>query len=166
MIIDNEQIFVQRNSFFVRPSGPWTVVTASPGQAYEVSDELPVEGNALAAEGNIVAVGDSENDLVYLLGRNGDGGTTYRFSHVVRPPGGSVGGEPPRFGTAVALGGGLLTVGAPGPTALTPGGEIHRFSIVDGPVGCTIVGTDGPDRLNAVTRLGQSQPHSVRTRRR
>jgi hypothetical protein len=150
VIIDNEQVFVQKNSFFARPDGPWTVLGASPGQPYVVVAELPVEGDSLAAEGDIVAVGDSANDVVYLLGRNGGGDAPYRFSHAVRPPGASAGAERPRFGTAVALGAGLLTVGAPGPSALTPGGEIHRFSIVDGPVGCTVVGTDGPDRLAAV----------------
>lgn len=149
IVMDGERIWVQRNSFFVRPAGPWSLIEAAPGRSYAVVEELPVEGDALAANGPTVAVGDSGNDRFYLLSAGPGAARKYRFSQAVPALSDRPGREPPALGTAMAFVGDALYVGAPGPTAEAPGGQVYRFDVVDGPVGCTITGTSGDDELVA-----------------
>jgi hypothetical protein len=147
VLIKNDRILVQRNSFFARPSGPWTVIDSLPGRAFEVLGELPVEGSAVDFIGDLVVIGDPENELVYLLEENPGG---FRFTQAIRPPRTGPSGDSSRFGTSVALvTSSSLVVGAPGPGSTTPAGEVHSYSIVDGPVGCTIVGTDEDNELSS-----------------
>lgn len=147
--MDAERIWVQRNSFFVRPAGPWTLIDAAPGQKYSVVEELPVEGDSLDANGSVVTVGDGGNDRFYLLSAAPLVSRGYRFSQAVPAPTDRPGREPPAFGASVLLDGGHVYVGAPGPTATSPAGQVYRYAIVDGPVGCTVTGTSGDDELSA-----------------
>ncbi len=148
VVVDGERVVVQRSSFFVRDSGPWTVLSTAPGRPFGNVEELPVEGASLSVWGNHVAVGDPDNDFVYLLELSSDTGT-YRFSQAIPVPGGNPGSDSPRFGSSVVLVGDRLVVGAPDPTAPYPAGSFHIFDVVEGPVGCTIVGTQGDDELQA-----------------
>ncbi|MGI9609002.1 MAG: hypothetical protein ACR2NL_01775 [Acidimicrobiia bacterium] len=146
VLLKNDRMVVQRNSFFARPSGPWTVIDSLPGRPFEVRSELPVEGSAVDFIGGLVVVGDPENELVFVLEETG---SDFRFTQAIRPQRAGSSGDSSRFGTSVALlGAGSLVVGAPGPGASSPAGEVHVYSIADGPVGCTIVGTDGSDELS------------------
>ncbi len=147
VVVEGDRVFVERNSFFARNAGPWTVLSSRPGTPFRTISELPVEGSALAAQGGMVAVGDPQRDLVYLLEATSD--ETYRFSQAVRVPGGDPGSASPRFGTAVALTDTWLFVGAPGNTGGEQGGAVHRMLLQDGPVGCTVVGTSTNDELRS-----------------
>ncbi len=147
VVMDNDRILVQRNSFFARASGPWTIIDSAPGRPFEVVAELPVEGSSLSAASGVILVGDAENNVAYLLE---EVGSTFRFSQAIRPPRTGPGSDSPLFGSAVAvLPGQRVVIGAPGPGPLSAGGEVHVLSVTDGPVGCTIVGTDGPDELTS-----------------
>lgn len=148
VVVDGERVVVQRSSFFVRNSGPWTVLSTAPGRSFGNVEELPVEGASLSVWGNHVAVGDPDNDFVYLLELSSDT-DTYRFSQAIPVPGGNPGSDSPKFGSSVVLVGDRLVVGAPDPTAPYPAGSFHIFDVVEGPVGCTIVGTQGDDELQA-----------------
>ena len=151
--MQNDRILVQRNSFFARSAGPWTVIDSSPGRPYEVAAELPVEGDAVAVGPGVVVVGDSENDLVYVLEESAG---EFRFSQAVRPPRSGPTGDSPQFGTSVGIvANRTLIVGAPGPGATDPAGEVFRFSLVQGPVGCTIVGSDADDELTSPSGQGR-----------
>jgi hypothetical protein len=145
--MSNNRILVQRNSFFARPSGPWTVIDSRPGQAFEISGELRVEGSSVDFTGGLIVVGDPENELVYLLEGNAP---DFRFSQAIRPQRTGVSGDSSLFGTSVALvTSSSLVVGAPGLGSSSPAGEVHSYSIVNGPVGCTIVGSEGDDELSS-----------------
>ncbi len=148
VVVDGERVVVQRSSFFVRNSGPWTVLSTAPGRPLGNVEELPVEGASLSVLGNHVAVGDPDNDFVYLLELSSDTGR-YRFSQAIPVPGGNPGSGSPRFGSSVVLVGDRLVVGAPDPTAPFPAGSFHLFDVVEGPVGCTVVGTQADDDLHA-----------------
>ncbi|NNF54748.1 MAG: hypothetical protein HKN03_09940 [Acidimicrobiales bacterium] len=148
VVVDGERVVVQRSSFFVRDSGPWTVLSTAPGRPFGTVEELPVEGSSISIWGNHVAVGDPDNDFVYLLELSSDTGS-YRFSQAIPVPGGNPGSGSPRFGTSVVLVHDRLVVGAPDATAPYPAGAFHVFDVVEGPVGCTIVGTQDDDDLRA-----------------
>lgn len=147
VFLKDNRMLVQRNSFFARPSGSWTVIDSLPGRPFEVANELPVEGSSVDFIGGLVAVGDPENELVYLLEETP---SEFRFAQAIRPGRSGPSGDSSRFGAAVALlDSGSLVVGSPGPGASSQAGEVYSYTIIDGPVGCTIVGTEGSDELEA-----------------
>ncbi len=147
VLMSNNRILVQRNSFFARPSGPWSVIDSTPGRAFEISGELPVEGSSVDFIGDLIVVGDPENELVYLLEGNAP---RFRFTQAIRPQRTGASGDSSLFGTSVALvTPSSLVIGAPGLGSSSPAGEVHSYSIVDGPVGCTTVGTDANDELTS-----------------
>ena len=150
--MDGDRIFVQRNGFFARSSGSWTLVQSIPGRPFEVVGELPVEGNAIAVSSGLILVGDAENNMAYLLEETSRG---FRFSQSVLPARTGAGSDSPLFGSAVTiLPGPRLVIGAPGPGAESPAGQIHERTVTDGPVGCTVVGTDGPDQIMTPESVG------------
>lgn len=150
LVVGTDAIYVQRNQFFVQPSGSWTMVEFS-GTALADAFELPTVGSALAVTEELILVGDPiRNQVLVLELTNSD--WPFRFTQSIRTGSGR---SADQFGASVGFFERQALVGVPG---ISSGesvlrGAVLAYSLSDGPVGCTVVGTPGDDeKLTGSTR--------------
>jgi Ca2+-binding RTX toxin-like protein len=136
---------VQTNTFFAQPLGSWTVIEDG-----ATTVELPAWATSAARvstadAGAAYVLGNSRRHLVMTFQRDESVGfSPFRLTSV------RTGTPDDRLGAAVVgLAGGRLLAARPGASVgdVAGRGVVDVLDLVDGPIGCTIIGTDGDDEL-------------------
>jgi Ca2+-binding RTX toxin-like protein len=151
IVLDSDALFVQRNQFFVRPSGTWTRVELANSQLGGTA-VLPGAGSTLAVENGLILLGDPIRDQVLVFTETADQNWPFRFVQAVRDINSNKANQ---FGASVAIRDGSALIGVPSLTTgnLVLRGAVLMYGVADGPVGCTVVGTPGDDEKLTGTSL-------------
>ena len=155
---DPATFHVQRNGFFTRPTGTWSLIASDEDGALAIDRELLVQSSSLAMADGMAAFGMPNSELVMTFDVAEDG--IRHVQRVVAPipvptDGTPTPQRPPvsRFGSSVAFVNGRLLVAGPGAAidGVADEGLVFAFDATVGPAGCTITGTNGDDTLNGTT---------------